>query len=70
MLFRLNNLENLRKKIAEENEKISRENNLPFILSLSMGCAEYGHDRSNLSEILSKADEKLYEEKRLKHQKK
>ena len=68
--FRLNNLENLRKKIAEENEKISRENNLPFILSLSMGCAEYGHDRSNLSEILSKADEKLYEEKRLKHQKK
>lgn len=68
--FRLNNLENLRKKIAEENEKISRENNLPFILSLSMGCAEYGYDRSNLSEILSKADEKLYEEKRLKHQKK
>lgn len=68
--FRLNNLENLRKKIAEENEKISRENNLPFILSLSMGCAEYGHDRSNLSEILSKADEKLYEEKRRKHQKK
>ena len=68
--FRLNNLENLRKKIAEENEKISRENNLPFILSLSMGCAEYGHDRSNLSEILSKADEKLYEEKRLKHQEK
>lgn len=65
--FRLNNLENLRKKIAEENEKISKENNLPFILSVSVGCAEYGHDSSNLSEILSKADEKLYEEKRLKH---
>lgn len=65
--FKLQNLENLRQKIAEENEKVSKENNLPFILSLSVGCAEYGHDSSNLSEILSKADEKLYEEKRRKH---
>ena len=68
--FKLENLENLRQKIAEENEKVSKENNLPFILSVSVGCAEYGHDSSNLSEILSKADEKLYEEKRRKHQKK
>lgn len=65
--FKLQNLENLRQKIAEENEKVSKENNLPFILSVSVGCAEYGHDSSNLSEILSKADEKLYEEKRRKH---
>ena len=65
--FKLENLENLRQKIAEENKKVSKENNLPFILSVSVGCAEYGHDNSNLSEILSKADEKLYEEKRRKH---
>ena len=39
------------------------------MLSLSVGCAEYNHDSSNVSEILSKADEKLYEEKRRKHEK-
>ena len=59
----------LREKINEENEIVSKENNLPFVLSLSVGRAEYNHDSSNVSEILSKADEKLYEEKRRKHEK-
>ena len=68
--FKIENIELLREKINEENEIVSKENNLPFVLSLSVGCAEYNHDSSNVSEILSKADEKLYEEKRLKHQKK
>ena len=67
--FKIENIELLREKINEENEIVSKENNLPFVLSLSVGCAEYNHDSSNVSEILSKADEKLYEEKRRKHEK-
>ena len=67
--FKIENIELLREKINEENEIVSKENNLPFVLSLSVGCAEYNHDSSNVSEILSKADEKLYEVKRRKHEK-
>lgn len=57
----------LRKKLAHENELISKEKKLPFTLSVSIGCAEFSKENANLSEILTLADEKLYEEKRVKH---
>lgn len=59
----------LREKLALENERISKEKKLPFILSASIGCAEFTKENSNLSEILTMADKKLYEEKCAKHTK-
>lgn len=40
----------------------------PFVLSISVGCAEFSEKQSNLDALLNEADMKLYEEKRIKKQ--
>lgn len=59
-------LDNIRLKINMMNEKISRDNNLPFTLSLSIGAVDL-QKSSSLKKLLSEADKLLYEEKRVKH---
>ena len=65
--FKMSSIDSLREKLAAENERISKEKNLPFILSVSVGCASFGKDNTTLTEILAIADDKLYEEKRRNH---
>lgn len=60
----------LREKIRKLNEEVSKENNLPFTLSVSVGCVDFSLENFDFQHFLTLADEKLYEEKRKKHDKK
>lgn len=56
-----------RRKLAISCRKLSRENDLPFTLSISLGGVEYNSDSNSLKDLLSKADASLYEEKEKHH---
>lgn len=56
----------VRQKILTTSAKLSRENNLPFTVSLSIGAVDL-EGGSSLQTLLSKADNLLYEEKKRKH---
>jgi len=60
----------IRKKLISNNEKFSKEAGLPFVLSISIGPIEFNSEASDLQNLLQKADQQLYEEKAIKHQKK
>jgi len=60
----------LRNKLILLNKSFSEKNELPFILSISVGCKEFNPEESDLQILLSQADEKLYIEKAKKHSKK
>lgn len=64
--MKLSHMESVRLKINMMNEKISRENDLPFTLSISVGAVDL-QKSSSLKKLLSEADKSLYEEKRIKH---
>lgn len=66
MGMRMSYLENTRLKLNMMNEKLSKENNLPFTLSISIGAVDL-EKSSSLKKLLSEADKSLYEEKRRKH---
>jgi diguanylate cyclase (GGDEF)-like protein len=57
----------LREKLIKLNEQISKENDLPFTLSISVGCVDFSPASCDFQALLKQADEKLYEEKRIKH---
>ena len=57
----------LREKLIKLNEKVSKENDLPFTLSISVGCVDFSPASCDFQALLKQADEKLYEEKRIKH---
>lgn len=57
----------MRKRLLALNEKLSKEANLPFTLSLSLGPIEFNQDNYDLQILLSKADDNLYIEKKEKH---
>ena len=59
----------LREKLIKLNEQISKENDLPFTLSISVGCVDFSPANCDFQALLKQADEKLYEEKRIKHTK-
>jgi len=61
----LSQSENIRLKIKLLSEKVSKENNLPFILSCSLGAVDL-QKSSVLKRLLSEADKSLYDEKRKK----
>ena len=63
-------IDDLRKKLIVLNEEFSKANNLPFTLSISVGCVDFNNDKSDLQALLTCADEKLYEEKHIKHSQK
>lgn len=62
-----------RQKIESLCKMISKDRNFPFRLSMSLGAQEFSPETDtepSLSELLSAADDKLYIEKRKKHNKK
>ena len=61
-----------REKIQNLCEMISKDRKFPFTLSMSIGAVEFSSnkDTPSLSELLIQADDKLYIEKKKKHQKK
>lgn len=65
--FPLRKLETLRKRLKTINKQYSKNAKLPFILSISIGVAEYNSPTSSLTKLLTLADNLLYEEKKLKH---
>ncbi|MCR4742870.1 MAG: GGDEF domain-containing protein [Treponema sp.] len=60
----------IRKKLNQLCKSISKENKFPFLLSCSMGVTEFNSSTFLLSDLLSKSDTLLYNEKRIKHAKK
>lgn len=67
--FTMENVPKLRERLIELNKLYSEENELPFILSISVGPMEFNSEDDELEELLKKADEQLYEEKKIKHSK-
>lgn len=67
--MKINDVEKIRLKIQLLNEKISRKNNLPFTLSISLGAVDL-QKSSVLKKLLTEADKDLYIEKKKKKEKK
>lgn len=67
--YESNRISELRLKIQKLSEKLSKKANLPIIVSMSVGAAEYSEMNSDLQTLLSEADKELYIEKRIKHSK-
>ena len=65
----LDNLDLVRNKINSLNAQYSKENKLPFTISISLGFVPFTSENSDLTKLLKQADQKLYEEKRIKHAK-
>lgn len=65
----LTQMPGIRAKINKNCEIISKENNLPFVVSASFGAAEYSEENTLLKALLAKADSDLYTEKKQKHEK-
>lgn len=63
-------IEDLRSKLIKLNQEYSKANDLPFILSISVGCIDFNNEKNDLQALLTCADEKLYEEKHIKHSQK
>jgi diguanylate cyclase (GGDEF)-like protein/PAS domain S-box-containing protein len=56
-------------RLREKLDKVNADNQFPFILSLSMGAAAFDPQKmSTLQELMTLADEDLYESKRARHQ--
>ena len=57
----------IRTRIAQLNKIFSEQAELPLTLSISLGFIPFTPENIELDALLSKADEKLYEEKEIKH---
>ena len=57
----------IRTRIDQLNLIYSKEAGLPLTLSMSLGAVPFSPEDSNLDELLSSADKKLYKEKEKKH---
>ena len=68
--YEVENVNELRKELIENNEKFSEDAGLPFTLSISIGGMEFSNLNSSIQELLHAADQQLYEEKHIKHGKK
>lgn len=60
-------LDKLREKIDTMSEDISDVYNFPFRLSISIGAAKFDYNMKDLNELLSLADQDLYEQKKIHH---
>ncbi len=59
------------RRLNEEAEQYNKEENKPYQLSLSIGCAMWSENESgSLEELIQKADERMYEHKMGKKEKK
>lgn len=57
----------IRERFRTINEEFSREANLPFTLSISIGPIDFNAEANDLKDLLKEADKGLYEEKKIKH---
>lgn len=57
----------IKARIEELNKIFSEQAELPLTLSISLGYIPFTPDSTDLDTLLSRADEKLYKEKELKH---
>lgn len=62
-----NYISTIRTRIEQLNLIYSQKAGLPLTLSLSLGNVSFTPGKANLDTLLSKADQKLYKEKELKH---
>ena len=60
-------LDKLREKVDGMCGEVSRVYDFPFILSISVGAAKYDENYKNLNELLTIADQDLYEQKKIHH---
>ena len=60
----------IRERFKSLNEEFSKEANLPFTLSISIGPIDFDEEHADLKDLLKAADKVLYEEKKIKHGKK
>lgn len=67
--FSIENVNFLRERINELSVEFSKKNNLPFIISTSLGVVEYNQEKNDLQKLLLEADRLLYLEKEQKHSK-
>ncbi len=65
--FPLYKVNDLRARLISLNEQFSKEANLPFTLSISIGPVEFDSSTADLHKLLKEADKNLYEEKKIKH---
>ena len=57
----------IRKRIKESSEKVNSKSNKPYNITVSVGVHEFiCSSETSLSDIMNKADESLYEEKKNK----
>ena len=61
------NAEFIRGRIADLSEKYSKEENLPFVVSTSLGIVQFDEENHDIDKLLFKADKELYKEKKIKH---
>ena len=57
----------IRERFRTINEEFSREADLPFTLSISIGPIDFNAEANDLKDLLKEADKGLYEEKKIKH---
>ena len=60
-------LDKLREKIDTMNEDISEVYKFPFKLSISLGATRFTAQNKDLNELLTLADQDLYEQKKIHH---
>ena len=63
----LRKIDVIRERLVLLNEQYSKEANLPFTLSISIGAVEFNSNAADLKDLLKEADKYLYEEKKIKH---
>lgn len=60
-------IETMRTKIEELDVQYSKDNKLPFELSISLGAVPFDSENTDLADLLKKADANLYEQKEIHH---
>lgn len=60
-------LDKLREKVDSLNKEASAAYKFPFTLSLSLGAAKFSPENKDLNELLTLADQDLYEQKKIHH---
>lgn len=64
----INDFARIKKSLEEKCAEYNALEEDPFVLSISIGCAEFSEKQISLDALLNEADMKLYEEKRMKKQ--
>jgi len=66
--IRQNQVRNLRRRIRKLCDEEMRANKYPFELSCSAGFTEFNEENCVLEDLLTKSDDLLYKEKKMKHE--